>query len=137
MPACQIIGIMQPVASAQIRVAKPASVGFGAIRWRAPQVDVRRCLLMQSSATISNCSTANWLRKLPSGRADVVAVYILPTMLKKVAPKFNKLRPGTRFVSHAFAIPGIKPAKVTEMTSEDDDVKRKVYLYTVPLVEAK
>jgi protein-L-isoaspartate O-methyltransferase len=70
-------------------------------------------------------------------KADVVAVYILPTMLKKLVPKFNKLKPGARIVSHAFAIPGVKPAKVIEMTSEEDDIKRKLFMYTVPLVEDK
>jgi hypothetical protein len=66
-------------------------------------------------------------------KADVVAVYLLPTMLGKLVPKFNKLKPGSRIVAHAFAIPGIKPAKVTEVTSDEDGVKRKVFLYTVPL----
>jgi outer membrane protein assembly factor BamB/precorrin-6B methylase 2 len=70
-------------------------------------------------------------------KADVLAVYLVPTALKKLIPKFNALNTGSRIVSHAFAIPGIKPAKVIEITSEDDDVKRKVFLYTLPLVEDK
>jgi outer membrane protein assembly factor BamB len=70
-------------------------------------------------------------------KADVVALYILPTMLKRLTPKLNKLKPGTRIVSHAFAIPGIKPAKVIELTSDEDDISRKIYLYSVPLVEDK
>jgi WD40 repeat protein len=70
-------------------------------------------------------------------KADVVAVYILPTMLKKLTPKLNKLKAGSRIVSHAFAIPGVKPARVVEFTSEEDDISRKLYLYTVPLVEDK
>jgi predicted RNA methylase len=70
-------------------------------------------------------------------RADVVAVYLLPTVLEKLVPKLNKLKLGSRVVAHAFAIPGIKPAKVIEVTSEEDDVKRKVFLYTVPLTADK
>jgi len=69
--------------------------------------------------------------------ADVVAVYLLPTMTEKLVPKFNKLKAGSRIVAHVFAIPGIKPARVIEVTSDEDDVKRKVFLYTVPLVEDK
>jgi outer membrane protein assembly factor BamB len=70
-------------------------------------------------------------------KADVVALYLLPTVLEKLVPKLNKLKPGSRVVAHAFAIPGIKPAKVIEVTSEEDDVKRKVFLYTVPLTADK
>jgi hypothetical protein len=47
------------------------------------------------------------------------------------------LKAGSRIVSHAFAIPGVKPARVVEFTSEEDDISRKLYLYTVPLVEDK
>lgn len=65
--------------------------------------------------------------------ATVVALYILPAMSQKLIPKFDKLKPGTRIVSHAFAIPGAKPEKVLRITSEDDDVERPVYLYRVPL----
>jgi hypothetical protein len=64
-----------------------------------------------------------------------VAVYLLPASLAKLVPKFNKLKPGSRIVSHAFAIPRSKPAKVVEVTSDDDDVTRKVFLYTVPLAQ--
>jgi outer membrane protein assembly factor BamB/precorrin-6B methylase 2 len=70
-------------------------------------------------------------------KADVVAVYLLPTMLQKLVPKFNRLKPGSRVVAHAFAIPGVKPARKIEVTSEEDGVKRPVYLYTVPLTADK
>ena len=70
-------------------------------------------------------------------KANVVTLYILPTMLKRLVPKLNKLKDGTRIVSHAFAIPGIKPVKTIDVTSEEDDITRKVYLYSVPLVADK
>lgn len=70
-------------------------------------------------------------------KADIVATYLVPTALAKLVPKFNKLKPGSRIVAHAFAIPGIKPAKAIEMTSDDDDAKRKIFLYALPLVEEK
>jgi precorrin-6B methylase 2 len=38
--------------------------------------------------------------------ATVVALYILPEMSRKLIPKLDKLKPGSRVVSHAFAIPG-------------------------------
>ncbi len=69
--------------------------------------------------------------------ATVVALYILPKMSQKLIPKFDKLKPGSRIVSHCFAIPGITPDKVLKITSEEDDVERPVCLYTVPLTKMK
>jgi outer membrane protein assembly factor BamB len=69
--------------------------------------------------------------------ATVVALYILPTMSKKLIPQFEKLKPGSRIVSHCFAIPGVIPDKVIKVTSEEDDVERPVYLYVIPLKHKK
>ncbi len=70
-------------------------------------------------------------------RASVVALYILPEMSRKLIPKLDKLKAGSRIVSHAFAIPGIVPDKVLKVTSAEDDVERPVYLYTIPLTKGK
>jgi protein-L-isoaspartate O-methyltransferase len=69
--------------------------------------------------------------------ATVVALFVTPTMSRKLAPKLDKLKPGARVVCHFFAIPGVTPDKVVKVTSEDDDVERPVYLYTVPLRKEK
>jgi precorrin-6B methylase 2 len=43
-------------------------------------------------------------------RASVVTVYLLPAIINQLQPKFlGELRPGTRIVSHAFAMTGWKP----------------------------
>jgi len=65
--------------------------------------------------------------------ASVVALYILPNMCEKLTPKLNKLKPGARVVSHCFAIPGIKPDRIVKVKSDEDDIERTVYLYTIPL----
>jgi outer membrane protein assembly factor BamB/protein-L-isoaspartate O-methyltransferase len=107
---------------------------------KAVGVEIDRELVKQSREAVKEAGVEKLvtiehgdLFEADFAKADVVAVYILPTMLAKLVPKFNKLKPGSRIVAHAFAIPGVKPAKVTEVTSEEDGVKRKVYLYTVPL----
>jgi len=69
--------------------------------------------------------------------ATVVALYVLPSMSRKLIPKLDELKPGSRVVSHAFAIPGVRPARVVRVTSSEDDVERPVYLYTVPLTREK
>jgi SAM-dependent methyltransferase len=65
--------------------------------------------------------------------ATVLTLYILPKMLQRLIPKFEALQPGSRIVSHEFAIPGIRPAQVIEVDSEEDGVTRKLYLYRTPL----
>jgi len=43
-------------------------------------------------------------------QATVITCFLMPKSLKKLVPKFKKeLKPGTRIVSYAFAIPGLEP----------------------------
>lgn len=69
--------------------------------------------------------------KLNLGRADVVTLYLLSSLNKRLLPQLRKLRPGSRIVSHDFAIEGIKPKKVVEM--EVKGRPRTVYLWETPL----
>jgi outer membrane protein assembly factor BamB len=64
---------------------------------------------------------------------SVVALYLGPVLNAKLIPQLEKLKPGSRIVSHAFGIPGIKPDKVISFTSTEDDVTRKLYVWTTPL----
>ena len=70
---------------------------------------------------------------LDVSQADVIAVYLLPKQLEKLIPQLEKLKPGSRIVSHQFEIPGIKPAKVIVADSEEDGDKHTLYLWTMPL----
>jgi protein-L-isoaspartate O-methyltransferase len=69
--------------------------------------------------------------------ATVVALYVTPSMSRKLIPKLDKLKPGSRVVCHGFPIPGVAPDKVVRVTSDEDDVERPIYLYTVPLRKEK
>jgi SAM-dependent methyltransferase len=66
-------------------------------------------------------------------KADVVTLYLLPAIMEKLIPKLEKLKPGTRIVSHAFRIPGLEPDKVISVTSTEDEQERKLYLWRLPL----
>lgn len=66
-------------------------------------------------------------------KASVLTLYILPEMLQRLVPRFNELQSGSRIVSHEFAIPGVIPDQVVEVTSEEDGQTRSLYLYTTPL----
>jgi outer membrane protein assembly factor BamB len=65
--------------------------------------------------------------------ATVVALYLLPHLNAKLLPKLKALRPGTRVVSHAFAIDGIRPEAVVRFPSADRLTEHTVYLYVTPL----
>jgi outer membrane protein assembly factor BamB len=74
---------------------------------------------------------------LDFGKATVVTLYLGATLNGKLLPRLEKLKPGSRIVSHAFAIPGVKPDGVIRVTSTEDDVERPVYRYLLPLTKEK
>ncbi len=69
--------------------------------------------------------------------ADVVAVYLLPKQLEALIPQLKKLKPGSRIVSHQFAVPGIEPDKVIEIESKEDGAVHKIFLWTTPIQKPK
>lgn len=71
--------------------------------------------------------------KLDLSKANVIAIYLLPSMCKKLIPQFEKLQPGSRIVTHDYYIEGIKPEKSFTMTSNEDNVKHTIYYYVTPL----
>ena len=58
--------------------------------------------------------------------ATVITLYLLPALNVKLRPKLLQLRPGTRIVSHDFAMGDWKPVRTVETGS------RTVYFWTVP-----
>lgn len=64
--------------------------------------------------------------------ASVITLYLLPSLNKRLIPQLEKLKHGSRIVSHAFDMAGVKPDAVATVNC-DDGVQRKVYLWTTPL----
>ena len=60
--------------------------------------------------------------------ADVVTLYLLPTLNVKLIPQLEKLKPGTRIVSYQFAMSGVKP---TETYSGNG--RYTIYKWVTPL----
>ena len=63
--------------------------------------------------------------------ADVILMYLMTSVNERLIPQFERLKPGSRIVSHAFKIPGIRPTKVIDVKTTGLDYK--VYLYVTPL----
>jgi predicted RNA methylase len=62
--------------------------------------------------------------------ADVVVIFLMTDSNELLRPKLEKqLRPGSRVVSYAFAVPGWKP-KLVDKTDGNDG--HNIYLYEMP-----
>lgn len=64
--------------------------------------------------------------------ASVITLYLLPNLNVRLIPQLEKLKPGTRIVSHAFDMRGVKPDTVEDVEVEDGGSYR-VYMWTTPL----
>lgn len=63
--------------------------------------------------------------------ADVITLYLLPSLNVKLIPQLDKLRPGVRIVSHSFDMRGVTPD--IEEDVEVDGINHAIYLWTTPL----
>ena len=68
---------------------------------------------------------------LDLSKANVNTLYLLPSLNVKLIPQLEKLKPGSRIVSHQFDMKGVKPQKTVEVNV--DGRSHTVYLWTVPL----
>jgi LEA14-like dessication related protein/precorrin-6B methylase 2 len=69
--------------------------------------------------------------------ANVITLYLLPSLNVKLIPQLEKLKPGSRIVSHDFDMKGVTPDKVVKLTSNEGNVEHTVYLWTTPLKKVK
>jgi 2-polyprenyl-3-methyl-5-hydroxy-6-metoxy-1,4-benzoquinol methylase len=63
--------------------------------------------------------------------ADVVTLYLLPSVNMKLRPKLQRLKPGTRIVSHSFDMEDWKPDKTVDVNG------RLIYLWVIPAKAAQ
>jgi serine/threonine protein kinase len=73
---------------------------------------------------------------LDLSKATVITLYLLPSLNVKLIPQLEKLKPGSRIVSHDFDMRGVKPAKVEEVKTEEGRTKT-IYLWVTPLQKEK
>jgi hypothetical protein len=70
--------------------------------------------------------------KLDLSQADVVTLYLLPSLNVKLIPQLEQLKPGSRIVSHDFDMKGVKPDQVVRVEGSGG-YGHTVYLWTTPL----
>jgi len=70
---------------------------------------------------------------LDLSEADVITLYLLPSLNVRLIPQLEKLKPGSRIISHDFDMKGVKPDKVIRLVSSFDNLEHEIYLWTTPL----
>ncbi len=73
---------------------------------------------------------------LDLSKASVVTLYLLPKLNVKLVPQLQKLKPGSRIVSHNYDIEGFKPKEEASVRASDG-VEHRIYLWVVPLEKEK
>ncbi len=66
-------------------------------------------------------------------QADVAMMYLLPWMMDDLLPQFEKMKPGSRIISHEFWMAGVEPDKYIQIPSEDGEQSSGIFVYTTPL----
>ena len=78
--------------------------------------------------------------KFDISKASVVTLYLLPNLNVELIPKLEKLKDGSRIVSHDFDMRGVKPKEVKTMTAKNHmgvEGEHKIYLWVTPLQKEK
>lgn len=70
---------------------------------------------------------------LDLSKANVITLYLLPSLNVKLIPQLEKLKPGSRIVSHDFDMRGVTPDKVVKINSDNEYSDHTIYLWTTPL----
>jgi len=63
----------------------------------------------------------------------VIPLYLLPEMNRRLLPQLDKLKPGSRIVTHDYDLDGIVADKTITVISNEDNATHTLSLYTTPL----
>jgi ribosomal protein L11 methylase PrmA len=66
-------------------------------------------------------------------KADVIPMYLLPDMNRRLLPQLEKLKNGSRIVTHDYDLDGIIADKSITVISNEDNASHTLSLYTTPL----
>jgi hypothetical protein len=66
--------------------------------------------------------------------ASVITLYLLPELNARLIPQLEKMKPGSRIVSHEYAMQDkAKPDETIRITSREDNTEHVIYVWTIPL----
>ena len=67
--------------------------------------------------------------------ASVITLYLLPALNVRLMPQLEKLKPGSRIISHDWDMKGAKPNKLVKLRAKSDmglEREHKIYFWVVP-----
>jgi SAM-dependent methyltransferase len=70
---------------------------------------------------------------LDLSKADVIPMYLLPEMNRKLLPQLAKLKRGSRVVCHDYDLDGVVADETLTVISNEDNARHTLWLYTTPL----
>jgi len=70
---------------------------------------------------------------LDLSEANVITLFLLPSLNVKLIPQLDKLKPDSRIVSYRFGMRGVVPDKTVNFISPRDKSRHTFYLWTTPL----
>jgi len=125
--------VVYDLGSGDGRIPITAAKKYGA---RAVGIDINPERIKEANENAVKNGVTNKVRFLNQdlfesniSEATVVTLYLLPALNEKLRPKlFRDLKPGTRVVSHAFAMGSEWPPEKT-LTVDD----RTIYYWTIPV----
>ena len=100
-------------------------------------IEISPKLVAEASAHIDKLGLADQARviqgdmlKADLSRADVVIIYLVTSLNEKLRPRLEKfLKAGARVISHDYAVPGWKPARVEKTADRHTHL---IYVYEMP-----
>lgn len=124
------------------RIVATAAKKFG-LKAKGFDIDPQR--VKESKETVKKMGVENLVTieqrdifEVDLSPASVVTLYLLPELNVRLIPQLEKLKPGSRIVSHDFDMAGVDPEKWwTVMAPDHRDAKKMrehyVYLWRTPL----
>ena len=118
----------------RIPVAAAKKFGVKAFGWDINPDRVKESLENVERGNVKNLVTIQLgdIFELDLSKADVITLYLLPSLNVKLIPQLEKLKPGCRIVSHDFDMQGVRPKKAIEYTPPGERTHR-IYLWVTPL----
>jgi tRNA A58 N-methylase Trm61 len=67
----------------------------------------------------------------------VITVFLYPRLMDRLLPQLNRMKPGSRVVSHHFVFSDIPPDRTLKIESKEDGIRHDIHLWKVPLQAGK
>lgn len=116
------------VVSAALKGAKATGFDVDPQRIRESQANIKKNNVGDKAKVVQKD-----IFTLDLSDANVVTLYLLPSLNVRLIPQLEKLKPGAKIVSHDFDMRGIKPKKVVKVNGPLRE--HTVYLWETPLVK--